>query len=143
MKLKSRFYYKDSDWHKLPKDVVDSIKYIHSNYPKINTQDLIVIGADIGANAGAIASMSVKKAPLKMVLISPMVEFKGLVMPVRTTKFYDTKIFMILSKTDRILMNFNSKTPPVAKTYPVGGPGVQLIKANKEAYNDLVNFIIN
>ena len=143
LKLKSRYYYKNDTWQKLPKDTVDSINYIRANYPKINTEDSIIIGADIGANAAAIASMSFKKPPKKMVLISPMLEFKGLVMPVKTNKFYDTKIMMVLAKTDRILMNFYTKTPPVVKHYPAGGPGYHLIKANKGAYDDLVNFIIN
>ena len=143
LKLKSRYYYKNDTWQKLPKDVVDSVKYVKANYPKINTEDVIIIGADIGANAGAIAAMSLKNPPKKMVLISPMLEFKGLVMPVKTNKFFDTKMLMILSKTDRILMNFYTKTPPVLKHYPIGGPGFYLIKANKSAYEDLINFVIN
>lgn len=143
LKLKSRFYYKQDTWQKLPKDTIDAIKYVKANYPKINCDDVIIMGADLGANAGAIAAMSMKKVPQKMILISPMIEFKGLRMPVRTNKFYDTKILMVLAKTDRILINFDTKTPPVIKRYQIGGPGNQLIRANKDAYNDIVNFIIN
>ncbi|MBQ9150352.1 alpha/beta fold hydrolase [bacterium] len=143
LKLKSRFYYKADTWQKLPKDMVDAVKYVKNNYPKINTNDVIIVGADIGAISGAIGGMSLSKPPLKMVLISPMLEFKGIRMPLRTNKFYDTKIMLVLAKTDRILMNFNTKTPPIIKQYPVGGPGVQLIKANKEAYDEIVKFIIN
>ena len=143
LKLKSRFYYKNDTWATLPKDVVDSVRYVSANYPKINCEDVIIVGADIGASAGAVAAMSLKKVPEKMVLISPMLEFKGIRMPLRTNKFYDTKIMLVLAKTDRILMNFNTKTPPIIKQYPVGGPGIQLIKANKEAYDEIVKFIIN
>lgn len=143
LKLKSRYYYKQDDWQKLPKDVVDSIKYIKANYPKINCDNTIVIGADIGASTGAIASMSFKKPPEKLILISPMLEFKGLRMPIRTTKFTDTKLLMILAKTDRILINFDTKTPAIIKRYPLGGPGNQLINANKDAFNDIINFITN
>ena len=75
----------------MPKDVVDSVKYVRANYPKINTDKVIIIGADIGASAGAIASMSLKYPPEKLILISPMFEFKGLRMPVSSPKFNDTK----------------------------------------------------
>ena len=77
LKLKSRFYYKNDTWAKLPKDVVDSVKYIKANYPKINCDDIVIVGADIGASAGAVAAMSFSKVPQKLVLISPMLEFKG------------------------------------------------------------------
>jgi alpha-beta hydrolase superfamily lysophospholipase len=143
LKLKSRFYYKNDTWAKLPKDVVDSVKYIKANYPKINCDDIVIVGADIGASAGAVAAMSFSKVPQKLVLISPMLEFKGLRMPVRTNKFIETKIMMVLAKTDRILMNFNTKVPAIIKTYPLGGPGNQLINANKEAYDDIIKFVIN
>ena len=142
LKLKSRFYFKNDVWQKLPKDVVESVKYIKSNYPKINCDDIIIAGADIGASAAANASLSFKKTPKRIILISPMLEFKGITMPVKTHKFYESNIFMVLAKTDRVLMKFDTKTPPIIKHYPIGGPGNQLIRANKDAYNDILNFIV-
>ena len=141
LKLKSRFYYKNDTWAKLPKDVIDSIKYVKSNYPKINCDDVVIVGADIGASAGAIAALSLKKVPEKLVLISPMAEFKGIRMPIKTSKFYNAKIFMVLAKTDRILMNFSTFYPPIVKHYPNGGPGNHLLRANQDAYFDVINFI--
>ena len=143
LKLKSRFYYKQDAWQKLPKDMIDAIKYVNANYPKINCEDIIIMGADIGANAGMIGAMSLKKVPNKIVLISPMLKFKGLAMPVGSSKFVDTKIFMALAKTDRILINFGTKTKPIVKYYPIGGPGNHLIRANKDAFEDIFNFIVN
>lgn len=143
LKIKSRYYYKQDTWQKLPKDVYDAVKYVKANYPKVNCNNTIIIGADIGASAGAIGAMSLSEPPQKMILISPMLEFKGLRMPVRTNKFIETKIMMVLAKTDRILMNFNTKVPAIIKTYPLGGPGNQLINANKEAYDDIIKFVIN
>ena len=105
--------------------------------------DIIIIGADIGANAGMIGAMSLKHVPKKIVLISPMLKFKGLAMPVGSTKFTDTKLFMALAKTDRILINFGTKIQPIVKYYPIGGPGNHLIRANKEAFDDIFNFVAN
>ncbi|MBQ8847719.1 MAG: alpha/beta fold hydrolase [Candidatus Gastranaerophilales bacterium] len=141
LKLKSRFYYKAEDWQKLPKDVVDSVKYVRANYPKINTDKVIIIGADIGASAGAIASMSLKYPPEKLILISPMFEFKGLRMPVSSPKFNDTKILMLLSKANRVFMNFDTKTPVIVRQYANGGPGNNLLRVNKEANIEIMNFI--
>ena len=141
LKLKSRYYYKNDTWQKLPKDVIDSIKFVKANYPKVNCNDIILIGADIGANTAAVASLSLNPAPEKIVLISPMIEFKGIRMPIRTSKFNNSKIFMILAKTDRILINFQTKYPVKVKNYPLGGPGVRLIQINKDAYEDVLNFI--
>ena len=48
LKLKSRFKFSKNDWQKLPFDVVESINHIKNNYPNINCNDTIFIGAAIG-----------------------------------------------------------------------------------------------
>jgi gliding motility-associated-like protein len=58
LKLKSRYYYKQDTWQKLPKDVYDSVKYVKANYPKVNSSETIIIGADIGAITGAIGGIT-------------------------------------------------------------------------------------
>ena len=141
LKLKSRYYFTNADWKKLTADIIDSIKYVKSQYPKINTDDVVLVGADIGAQASANAAVSLGKTPEKLILISPMLEFKGIEMPIKTHKFKKTKIFMMMSKTDRLLFKFDTETPPIIAHYPNGGPGVQLIKLNKEATSDIINFI--
>ena len=141
LKLKSRYYFTNADWKKLTADIVDSVRYIKTQYPKVNTDDVILVGADIGAQAAANAALSLKKTPEKLILISPMLEFKGIEMPIKTHKFKNTKIFMMMSKTDRLLFHFDTKIPPIIKYYPNGGPGVQLIKLNKETPTDIIDFI--
>ena len=143
LKLKSRYKFNKNDWQKLPNDVIESINYIKANYPKINCNDIIFIGADIGASAGVLAGTNLKKQPLKFIMISPMVNFKGLYIPVKVTSYTDTRFFILLSKSDKILFSFYTKDKPVIKSYPVGGPGNQLIKSNPESIDDIVNFIIN
>ena len=143
LKIKSRFKYTNSDWQKLPEDVIESIAYVKSNYPKINTNDTIFVGADIGASAGIIAGASMKKKPEKFVIISPMLNFKGLYIPIKIASYTDTKFLVILSKSDKILFNFYSSTKPLIITYPKGGPGNQLLKVNPQSTNDIVNFVTN
>ena len=43
----------------------------------------------------------------------------------------------------KIVLYKPDKDKPSIKTYPIGGPGNQLIKANPDSINDIVNFIIN
>lgn len=143
LKLKSRYKFDKNDWQKLPFDVVESINYVKNNYPAINCNDVIIIGADIGASAGVLAGVNLKKQPVKFVMISPMINFKGLYIPIKIANYTDTKFLLLLSKSDKVLFNFYTKDKPIIKTYPIGGPGNQLIKANPDAVNDIVNFILN
>lgn len=142
LKLKSRYKFTLADWAKLPDDVVTSINYVKTNYPQINCNETIFIGADVGASAGVLGGIKLKKHPQKFVMISPMLNFKGLYIPVKMTNYKTTKFMVLLAKSDRILFNFHSNTPPVIKRYPIGGPGNQLLKANPTAMDDIVNFIV-
>ncbi len=143
LKIKSRFKFTNADWQKLPDDVIESIAYVKSNYPKINTDNTIFIGADIGASAGIIAGSTMKIKPKKFVVVSPMLNFKGLYIPIKIATYKDTKFMFILSKTDKILFSVHSSQKPIVITYPKGGPGNQLLKVNPQSTNDIVNFVIN
>lgn len=143
LKLKSRYKFTKKDWQKLPSDVVESINYVKSHYPFINCDEIIMIGADIGASAGIIAGLNLSKEPNKFVLISPMVNFKGLYIPLKLASYKETRFFVMLSKTDKILFNLETKFKPLVKTYPYGGSGNYLIKANVNAQNDIIDFIEN
>lgn len=143
LKLKSRYKFTSADWQKLPDDVLESIQYVKSNYSNINTDEIIFIGADIGGSAGILAGQMLNKKPEKFVLISPMLNFKGLYIPIVIANYTSTRFLVLLSKTDKILFNFYSKPSPVIKVYPLGGPGTQLIKVNPDAVDEIVKFVIN
>ena len=143
LKIKSRYRYTQEDWAKLPDDVLESIAYIKKHYPKINSDEIIFMGADIGASAAILTQGSLKKEPQKFVLISPMINYKGLFVPIKVANYKDTKFLVILSKSDKLLFNFHTKTKPKIIEYSKGGPGNQLLKVNPESKNDIVNFIIN
>lgn len=143
LKLKSRYKFNKNDWQKLPNDVIESINHVKSNYPNINCNDTIFVGADIGASAGVLAGVNLKKQPLKFVMISPMLNFKGLYIPIKIANYTETKFLILLSKSDKILFNFYTKDKPIIKSFPIGGPGNQLLRTNPDSLNDIVNFIIN
>ena len=143
LKMKSRYKFTSNDWQKLPSDVTESINYIKKHYSKINTDDIYFIGADIGGSAGLIAGQNLKPKPEKFVLISPMVNFKGLYIPVIAANYTTTKFLILLAKTDKVLFSFYSNPAPITKVYPVGGPGNQLLKMNPVSTDDIVDFITN
>lgn len=141
LKLKSRYKFSNSDWQKLPNDVIESIAYIKSHYPHINCNNIIFVGADVGASAGVIAGNSLNPKPSKFVMVSPMLNFKGLYIPIKVANYTNTKFLVILSKSDKILFNFYTKDKPIIIKYPIGGPGNQLLKVNPSSVSDIVNFI--
>ncbi len=143
LKIKSRYKFSQSDWQKLPYDVVESVNYIKTNYTGINCNDTIIIGADIGGSAGILAGLMLKNQPLKFVWISPMLNFKGLYIPIKVANYTTTRFFVILSKTDKVLFNFYTKNNPIIKTYPYGGPGNRVLFANPQSADDIMNFILN
>ncbi len=143
LKLRSRYKFTKKDWQKLPNDVIASINYVKSNYPAINCNEVIFVGADIGASAGVLAGVNLKKQPVKFVIISPMIDFKGLYIPIQIANYTDTRFLILLSKSDKILFKLHTKQDPIIKAYPIGGPGNQLIRSNPSAMDDIVNFIIN
>ena len=62
-------------------------------------------------------------------------------MPLKTARLKDTQLFLVMAKTDRFLYRFDTKTKPILKYYPKGGPGIQVIQHNQEAFDDVFNFI--
>ena len=143
LKIKSRYSFTPKDWQKLPLDAVESINYIKSNYSNINCNDTIFIGADIGGSVGILSGLMLPKQPEKFVLISPMLNFKGLYIPIKVANYTSTKFLVLLSKTDKILFNFYTRTNPIVKTYPIGGPGIRLLNVNADAIDDIISFIKN
>lgn len=143
LKLKSRYKFTTKDWQKLPNDIVQSINYVKANYASINCNDTIFVGADIGGSAGILAGLMLNKQPEKFIWISPMLNFKGLYIPVKVANYTTTRFMLLLAKTDKVLFNFYTKNNPIVKTYPQGGPGNRLLSVNPESINDIVNFILN
>lgn len=141
LKLKSRYSFKQEAWQKLPDDVIQSINYVKTNYKGINCTEIYIIGADLGASAGVLAGANMRFQPEKMVLISPMLNFKGLYIPVKIASYKNTKFFVMLSKSDKVFFNFHTTAVPQIKTYQLGGQGNLLLRANKEANQDIINFL--
>ena len=61
----------------------------------------------------------------------------------KSIKFKDILFFKVTHSIEKKRQaDFNTNTKPIIKRYPQGGPGVQLLKVNPEAQNEVINFIL-
>lgn len=91
---------KNSGYAKYPSDVVaviDEVKKENSTKQFFN--NWAIVGADIGASAGILAADQMKSNPEIVVMISPVVEIKGLYIPVSIAHL-ETSDFLAVSGTD-------------------------------------------
>ena len=70
-------------YKKYPEDVESVINYIKEEYPKLQFfNDWAIVGSDIGGSAGVIAADKLSPKPSTIVLLSPVVQTRGLYIPV-------------------------------------------------------------
>lgn len=90
---------KNSAYVKYPDDVlkvIDSVK--EENTKKIFFDNWVVVGSNIGASAGVIAADRIKVKPKAIVMLSPVVETKGLYIPVSVAQL-DSVDFLSVTGT--------------------------------------------
>ncbi len=92
---------KDSAYAKYPNDIVKTIETIKKeNAKRIFFNNWAIVGADIGASAGILASDELKNiSPKTIVMISPVIKTKGLYIPVSVAHL-DGVDFLAISGTD-------------------------------------------
>lgn len=134
-------------WQKLPNDVLEVISFMKDNYSKVDYSQIILVGADLGANTAVLAGDKMKPKPQKMVLISPAQNFKNLYIPIIISNYDDVPMMLMVSESDKYFLqqaNVLSKFIQSAhslKIYKQGGTGTILLKRNPDACDVIVNFI--
>ena len=147
LKFKSRMNFTKDDWAKMPIDVVSSIDYIRKNYPQINTDEIYIVGADLGASMAVLAAAVMKIKPLKMVLISPYVSFKNLDIALVVPRLNTVPMMVMASKADKYSYSQSDiiyrliHSPKVLKLYEQGGSGNLLLKRNPSSYDEIIKYI--
>lgn len=92
---------KNSAYVKYPEDVLGIINTIkEENSKKIFFNNWAIVGADIGASAGVIASDLYPIRPKTIVMLSPVVKTKGLYIPVNIAHLDNVDILAILGTND-------------------------------------------
>ena len=94
---------KNSAYAKYPEDVIAVINKIKEENPKrVFFKNWAIVGADIGASTGVLASDLMPIHPKTIVMISPVVKAKGLYIPVSMAHL-DGVDFLSISGTDDIM----------------------------------------
>lgn len=147
-KIRSWQYYSNKTFAKYPEDIADILKYVATNYKNISIHNYAVVGADIGANTAILAVEKIVNKPKCMVLISPTREFKGLYTPISMTNIGAVPLLSMVSAKDphsvresQSLKKFAQGTFDI-KTYPAGGMGMLMLKANPSMADDIVNWVM-
>ncbi len=147
-KIKSWQYYTEKTFAKYPEDIAEILSYIGTNYKNISTTHYAIVGADIGANTAVLTAEKLLNKPKCLVLISPTQKFKGLYIPISMTNIGKIPILSMVSVRDNYSFketNFLKKFAQGSfeiKTYPAGGMGMLMLKANPSMADDIVNWVI-
>lgn len=92
---------KNSAYQKYPDDIIQVIKYINDEFPKMKFfNEWAIVGSDIGASAGIIAADRLDFKPKTIVLLSPVVQTRGLYIPVSIAQLSNIDFLSIASIDD-------------------------------------------
>lgn len=131
-------------YKKYPDDVQSVIKYINDEFPKMHFfNEWAVIGSDIGGSAGVIAASKLEKNPKVIVLLSPVVQTKGLYIPVSMAELNGVDFLSISSGDDNASLEAEKYLKRFAQngftvyTSPSKSSGMVLLKNDP----DIIPFI--
>lgn len=92
---------KNTGYAKYPTDIVSVIEEIKKeNTAKSFFNNWAIVGADIGASAGILAADALKSSPEVVVMISPVVEIRGLYIPVSVAHLENSDFLSISGNED-------------------------------------------
>jgi pimeloyl-ACP methyl ester carboxylesterase len=129
----------NSAYKKYPDDVIKVIEYIKDEFNRITFFDnYAIIGSDIGGSAGVIAADKMPVKPKTIVLLSPVVQTRGLYIPVSIAQLSDVDFLSISSAEDssateaeKYLKRF-AQNEFITIASPAGASGMVLLKNDPE-----------
>ena len=91
---------KKSAFAKYPDDVITVIDYVKKENKRTFFNNWAFVGSDIGASAAIIAANKMSYKPKTIVILSPVVDAKGIYVPVSLAELNNIDIFSITGKSD-------------------------------------------
>jgi len=139
-------YLKLEEYKKYPYDIIDVLKFIKEQYPEIDSSNIAIVGANLGANMGLMAgSLGVNAKTI--IMFSPMLDYKGYDLRLSIVKYGVHPLLMMVSKQDTYsyhssveLIKF-AQGKKLLKAYPNGGNGVNLLKFQPDCKPLVTNWI--
>lgn len=148
LKKNSWVYFKPKTYQKMPGDVIDILNQAQKQSKKVSLNNMVIVGADIGANVAVLAAKELKIKPKALVLISPTTSFKGLYIPIAMAEMGYIPILSMASNKDKYCLQQQlnlskfSQGGFYAQNYPYGGMGMMMLKANPSMSHDITKWII-
>lgn len=85
---------------KYPDDVISVINYVKNENKRTFFNEWAIVGADVGASTGIIAANKIEYKPKTIVILSPVVNAKGLFVPVKLAELNNIDILSIVAEKD-------------------------------------------
>lgn len=137
-----------SAYQKMPEDVLEVINFIKEESPKRSFfKNYVIVGADIGSSVGILVADKMNEKPATIVMLSPVVNVKGLYIPVKMAQLNDTDFLSILGineltsqKDSKYLKRFAQAnyTEYVSKS---NSTGMMLLKNDEDISKIIVRWV--
>lgn len=144
------YYFTYKNYAHFPDDVLAAIDYIQTVYhKKIDTNQMMFVGADIGASAAVISAAKLNKKRarvLSLVLISPTIKLKGLFLPIELVNYGKHPILVFVSRTHKESLRDTFELKKYAQgeykinTFYRGGIGALLYKEKPVIQEDIIDW---
>ena len=135
-------------YKKYPNDVVQVIKHIEEEFPRMNFfESWAIIGSDIGGSAGVIAADKLDSKPRTIVLLSPVVQTRGLYIPVSIAQLSNVDFLSISSVDDPASLEAEKYLKKFAQnefsiyTSPAKSSGMVILKNDPEIPSIIMEWI--
>ena len=148
-KQRSHIYLREDSLRQFPNDVYQKLRQAYSTYGNLAGDELLFLGADVGANTAIFVAEALEYKPIALVLITPQVDFKGLYTPIALAEAGEIPILGIITKNDKHSRHQISSLQKYAQgsfsllNLPQGGPGMTCLAVNKGAVNKIVKWMVN
>lgn len=99
---------KNNAYAKYPDDIITMLDYIKSENKRIFFKQWAFVGSDIGGSTAIHVANKIAYKPKTIVLLSPVINAKGLFTPVKLAELNNIDILSIVGSTDKTGKNTNS-----------------------------------
>lgn len=146
-KRRDWMHFSNQEFQKYPDDINSAIKYLKENNQEINTAKVGLIGANISGSTAIIATKSNLKSIKTIVVLSPVIRYKGIDPRIPLVNCGKTPLLIIASKKDTF--SFHNSTelwkyaqgPKSIKIYPFGGNGSDLLRFQPTSQSLIINWL--
>ena len=139
--------YKNKTFAKYVDDINDIITFVKENYVAVDSNRISVIGADVSANAAIIAAAKNPQQIKSLVLITPLIEFKGLKSTQALMNYGKHPVAIIVCENDIknykdaiILEKYAAGDVNFIKT-KAGGAGDSILKLNPNLNKSISDWV--